>query len=759
MEHQQTQIRYYAHTKDGCTEEEWELLEDHLNKVANLAAEFSEAFTSNEWAYLAGLWHDLGKYHPRFQARLRDDTIRQQHAGAGAAHAVERDPKLGRFLAWMIAGHHAGLANFKQSGDGFPKPLGERLNDAKVSELQGALPSVPSDIASRSIPHLPPWIASVVSNNEDRTLFFEFWTRFLFSALVDADRLATEAFSDPEKSANRVAAYAPISDLRARLETHLAEMMTRLGPMNAERLVNQVRRSISEACLHAAELTPGLFSLTVPTGGGKTLAAMRFALAHAEQHSMERVIVVIPYTSIIEQNAKRYAGIFGAENVLEHHSNIDPEKRRETLGTEITTQQELAAENWDAPIVITTTVQFFESLFSNRPSRCRKLHNVARSVIILDEVQSLPAGYLLTILDGLKQLATLYGCSIVLSTATPPALCKRESLPAGLDGVREIIDDPSALAVDLRRVQYEWPPENTGPREWPELAAELATHRQVLVVTHRRQDARELAKELARLVPENEPVFHLSALMCPAHRLDVLERVREALDQGAACRLISTQLIEAGVDVDFPVVYRALGGLDSVVQAAGRCNREGKLESGRVVVFRAQSQPPPGILRQGLEVANIMLLENPDLDADNPQTQELYFRRLYFGQALDIKNIQRERREMNFATVGHDFRLIEDGFAHPIIIPWCDGAERLARLKHALDSGFPVGRNLFRALQPYTVSIYDKSFNVVQASGALEEVCEGLYALSETHRSRYDETFGLVIGDEPIAADPEQLVI
>ncbi len=748
---------YYAHTF-GENEEDWESLKDHLHKVAKLLAEFADVFDSRDWGYLLGLWHDLGKYHPRFQERLRDDTIRQPHAGAGAVHLSKRISGLWSYLALVIAGHHAGLANPTSSERVAQKPLRERLREAEKQEYPQSIEAAPKEILEHPIPsEAPAWITQAPI--EQQVFRAEFWLRFLFSALVDADRLATEAFCDPDKAALRAQAYNSLPDLCQRLESHMVAMESGLSAEKRALPINVARRAISQACLDRAAEESGLFSLTVPTGGGKTLAAMRFALNHAAQRELRRVIVVIPYTSIIEQNAKRYAEVFGARNVVEHHSNLDPKKKREQVGDDVLLQHEMAAENWDAPIVVTTTVQFFESLFSNETSRCRKLHNIARSVVILDEVQSLPPEFLMTILDGLQQLASHYGCSIVLSTATPPALKKRASLPYGLENVREIVDDPAGLAVSLRRVRYEWPDVDGEKANWLDLALELAGNNQVLAVVHQRKDARELAEEMEKHV-DPATLHHLSALMCPAHRLKVLDEVHKALAQGLPCRLVSTQLIEAGVDVDFPVVYRAMAGLDSVVQAAGRCNREGRLDQGRVVVFRAPTPPPSGTPRKGKEAAEVMLRATPDLDADAPDVQEEYFRRLYGVALQDTKNIQRERASFNFAAVGRDFHLIEDGFTYPVVIPWEDGAKRLEDLRRALKYGEHAGRDLFRALQPYTVSVYEKSFRAALNAGALEEVHEGLemYALRLTHLRHYHEKYGLVIGDDIALGDSSAMI-
>ena len=381
------------------------------------------------------------------------------------------------------------------------------------------------------------------------------------------------------------------------------------------------------------------------------------------------MIVAIPYTSIIEQNAEVYRLALGQENVIEHHANLDPDAE--------TIRNRLASENWDAPVVVTTNVQLLESLFANRPSRCRKVHNISGSVVLLDEVQTLPTRHLDAIVEVLQELTDSYGCSLVLSTATQPALVRSDSLPRGLRSVHEIVPNPPSLFARLRRVEVDWSGALAPEVSWSTLAAEISRHEVVLVVVHRRRDARELAE----LLPE-ERRFHLSALMCAAHRARTLEQIHQRLQSGGPCRVVSTQLIEAGVDVDFPVVYRALGGLDSIAQAAGRCNREGKLAAGRVIVFRSPTPPPAGTLRKGLERAESLLrAAGGALDLADPDLYATYFRVLYLGEDLDAAGVQAARQALKFATVARKLRLIEDGFAYPIVVPWGDGEQRLEALR------------------------------------------------------------------------------
>lgn len=740
------ELRNYAHSLPERPESEWEPLEVHLKEVATLAGEFSTAFGAPEWGELAGLWHDVGKYKPEFQARIRGSGDQVEHAGLGAALAASKGG-LGQALAFVIAGHHAGLANLTSQGDTIQSALRERLlRNAPDLERLGA--TIPAALREHPLPPAPDGLRPGSGTRSDQERFarrVEFWTRFLFSALVDADFLATESFYEPDRR-DFTRTFASIAALRELLDTHLQ----RFRP---DTPVNALRAGILDACRGAAPSAPGLFSLTVPTGGGKTLSSMSFALWHAERHGLRRVIVVIPYTSIIEQNARVYRQVFGDANVIEHHSNIDEARRAEENST-LELRRRLAAENWDAPIVVTTNVQFFESLFSNRPGRCRKLHNIARSVVVLDEAQSLPADYLNCVLDAMRELTAHYGSSLVLMTATQPALRRRDSLPAGLDEVREIIPHPGALAQALERVRIRWPAPDAPPTGYAELADSLVEHEQVLSIVHLRKDARVLAQQL----PAAERL-HLSALMCAAHRTEVLDEAKARLAWGAPCLLIATQLIEAGVDINFPVVYRALAGLDSLAQAAGRCNREGELRDekgdprmGEFHVFRAETRPPPGFLRMGMETMETLLREHGDsMTFGDGALLEKYFRMLYAKCETDRKGVQGERGQLNFATVAQRVRMIEDTYSHPVVVPWGDSEARVAAFRSR------PNRNTQRALQPYLVQIPERELNKLKALGAVEWVNESVHVLTRVFWNLYDREFGLVV-DEEASADPEALL-
>jgi CRISPR-associated endonuclease/helicase Cas3 len=725
----------FAHSRENEPESSWEPLDVHLREVATLAARFAAAFDSAEWGRLAGLWHDLGKYRPEFQDRIRGRRVQAPHAGAGAVHAYQ----VGLLpLAFAVAGHHAGMANQAAQQESSQLPLKQRLSEERPT-LDDIRSTVPPSILAQAKPAPPGW---VLASGNRGTL--EMWTRFLFSALVDADRLATEAFYTPGRRAF-TSTYDAVPALRARLDAHLDAMPGRTP-------VDGIRRDVLADCRAAADRDPGLFSLSVPTGGGKTLSSMAFALRHAERHGMRRVIAVVPFTSIIEQNARVYRDVLGAHNVIEHHSAIDEAARRETSG-ELEVRRRLATDNWDAPVIVTTAVQFYETLFSNEPSRCRKLHNIARSVVLLDEAQTIPTGFLLCLLDAMRELTAHYGCTLVLSTATQPALGRRAALPTGLEGVREIVGDPAALAAKLRRVTVRWPDAGV-VTPYTDVAAEMREHAQVLAVVHRREDARALAE----LLP-TEGRFHLSTRLCGAHRLTTLDAVRRALDGGAPCRLVSTQLVEAGVDVDFPVVFRALAGLDSLAQAAGRCNRNGALVdergtkiAGRFVVFRAETSPPASLRPPLARSEQLLASRGGALDLSDASVMEEFFRILYRDGDKDTRQIQPNRDALNFATVGDAMRLIDDGATHPLVVPWGDESpDRIAAFEQ-----WPT-REAARALQPLTVQVRDHELRVLQRLGAVAPIDGFGWKLSAPYLHLYHHDFGLML-DEDAAADAGALI-
>lgn len=694
---------FYAHTKEGKPPEEWQTLEAHLEGVAGLAESFASQFGCGGWGWQAGLWHDLGKYSDAFQKYLvtasspdphkADFAPRTDHSTAGAQHAVSEIEILGHLIAYVVSGHHAGLLDAIGEGACLDARLGKRIEP---------FDEAPSALLRPATLQVPPFVEKAFGNHDGFSIAF--FTRMLFSCLVDADFLDTERFVDPERAASRPT--WPM-DILEKMEKALTSYVRGLNP--DDNRVNRARALVREDCLKAAGERPGLFSLTVPTGGGKTLSSLAFALRHAIQNRFERIIYVLPFTTIIEQNADRFrdalaqvSSELGLDPVLEHHSNFDIEKE--------TTQSRLATQNWDAPLIVTTSVQFYESLFSNRTSHCRKLHNLAKSVINLDEVQNLPVDYLHPCLRAIEELSRNYAATIVLCTATQPAVEKRENFPIGLEKVREIVRNPPELYRKLKRVEVK----DTGQISDEDLVERLLEEDRVLCIVNTRGHARKLFEALKR---EGDDCYHLSALMCPAHRSCKLDEIRKNLESGKTCRVISTQLIEAGVDIDFPVVYRSLAGLDSIAQAAGRCNREGKSDAGRTCVFRSEHHRSESYFADTANVASQVLPLFDDPLA--LETVEHYFKLYYWDQSSrwDGKKIlQRFALQQNrglpflfsFATTAAEFHLIED-HSREVIIPWGNEGKKLCeRLRRV---SVPVPREILRKLQRYTVRIPIRTWN------------------------------------------------
>jgi CRISPR-associated endonuclease/helicase Cas3 len=562
----------------------------------------------------------------------------------------------------------------------------------------------------------------------------------VFSTLVDADFLDTEHHFDPTRSHQR-GSRVGLGELWQRLEAAQAAF----GSVQQGTL-NTLRHEIYTACVQSAEAHPGVFSLTVPTGGGKTRSSMAFALKHALVHGFERVIVAIPYTSIIEQTADVYRGIFGETCVLEHHSAVIMEHE----GCDPLSYQEvwtrLASENWDAPIVVTTTVQLFESLFAHRPSTCRKLHNIARSVLVLDEVQTLPPKLLTPILDVLQDLVEHYRVSVVLCTATQPALHDSPYLK-GLSNIREIVPDPPRYFTALRRVHYTLPSADE-KWDWDRVATEMQSAAQCLAIVNTKSDALQLLDAL------NDPTaVHLSTLLCGAHRRDVLHDVRHRLKVGDPCRLIATQVVEAGVDLDFPLVLRAVGPLDRIVQAAGRCNREGRLASGRVVVFwPIEGKVPPGEYRAGMDTA-MSLLSRPQVDLHDPALYQTYFALLYQTVETDAKGIQNLRQVLDYPEVAQRLRLIEDDTVAVVVRYTRLGSDHSEAddLLRIVRQQSELPRWALRRLQPYLVNVRTRLVPDYHRQGLLSEITPGLWEWL----GGYDLVRGLVVANR----DPAELVI
>lgn len=690
---------------------DWQELDAHLREVADIAAGFARKFQSTDWAWNAGWLHDLGKAADEFQSYLirqngLDDpdydggSGRVNHSSAGAAYAeVNFGLIAGRTLAYLAAGHHAGLPDF------FPTDSANAALQVRLLEGKGNLERIRERIEIfRSCLHSnlrPPAFL-----NSDG---YHLWVRMLFSCLVDADSLDTEAFLNPLQAENR-SGFPTLAELKHGFDTHMGILVSR----SQKTPVNDVRQEVLADCRSAANTRPGLFTLTVPTGGGKTLASMAFAIGHALKHGKERIIYVIPYTSIIEQTSSVFADVFGRKNVVEHHSNLDPDNE--------TPRSQLASENWDAPIIVTTNVQFFESLFAAKRSRCRKLHNIVNSVVILDEVQLLPPKLLTPCVDALNRLARDYGVTMVLATATQPAL-------PGLDNPKEIIKEPGALYSKLKRTEISMPADFSLPASWADVAKEIAQYDQALCVVNSRRDC----FDLFNLMPEG--TIHLSALMCGEHRTEAIQKIKKKLMNGSPVRVISTQLVEAGVDIDFPVVFRALCGLDSIAQSAGRCNREGRMNLegriGMVRVFIPPKPAPAGLLRKGEDTTREMAVSQ-EFNAQDPE-QYIKFFQTFYSRVNDtgadwlrdrfVKDVlSPDGPSVHFRTAGQEFSLIDDQAQRPVFVRFGESVRWLDELRRIGPSR--VG---LRRLQRYSVNLSHRVFFEATGKGLVEEVWPGFW--------------------------------
>lgn len=717
----------YAHTpnKNG----QWHYLELHLKEVAELAKKIAGKFGAGDLAYWIGLWHDMGKANPEFQEYLQrcinePDRLHRgpDHKGAGSVLASKN---LGP-LAFPVAGHHGGLMNLSD----LKTWLSEKSASSQIQEVLQKLPGQGFNLSPSATLTQPSFITG--------ELDAEFFIRMLFSALVDADFLDTEDHFNPDNKAKR-GNFPSLSYLWQRFENDQNKITGK-----SDDQLNIIRNEVYLDCIKAAELPPGFFRLTVPTGGGKTRSGMAFGLRHAITHGMGRVIFAIPYTSIIEQTADVYRDIFGKEAVLEHHSAIAYDDALDNID-DGTSWARLASQNWDAPIIVTTTVQLFESLLSNKTSKCRKLHNIANSVIILDEVQTLPTKLLAPILDVLRQLVNHYGVTVVFCTATQPALEDSPYLK-GIKNIREIVNKPANLFSVMKRVNYQKPSKDE-KWDWKRVAAEMSQSPQCLAITNTKDDAMSLLSAI-----DDPSALHLSTLLCGAHRRDVLSKVRRLLDEVKPCRLVSTQVVEAGVDLDFPLVLRAVGPLDRIVQAAGRCNRNGKMEErGRVVVFNpVEAKIPSGDYRTGTDTA-FSLMNSESFNFHDPKVYEDYFKKLYQAVNTDAKRIQESRENLKYKDVDDKFKMIDDASISVIV-----RYKGLNNEKNEVDKILSSIKYMppsvaFRKLQPYLISIKQYKFHQFQLDGLIIEISEGRYEWC----GAYDNVRGLMA----TGRNPEDFVV
>lgn len=700
---------YLAHlTEDGRTQ----TILEHLKGTASLCSAFAAAFDAEAQGQLAGMAHDIGKYSAAFQRRLHGGP-KVDHASAGAFECLKAQQLA---AAFAISGHHGGLPDGGGRGDAAGAgTFWGRINRAS----QGRLEDYHAWQSEFSLPHAN---TPAFAGTRLEGMFF---TRMLFSCLVDADYTDTGAFMD--NSPYLPASSSSMEELWRRLETYVSGWFPPKGALNMQRCV------ILEQCMSAgAQYGPGLFTLTVPTGGGKTVASLSFALAQAKARRMKRIVYVIPYTSIIEQTAQTFREILGDENVLEFHSGVQFDQQEDDASSSETSPLTRSVETWDVPVIVTTAVQFFESLYACQPSKCRKLHNLAQSVLIFDEAQMLPLPYLRPCVWAIAQLVRHYGASAVLCTATQPALDPIFQEFAPEIPIREICPMAEAHWESFRRVSFQ----QAGTLSWMDLAARLQQQEQVLCVVNTRRAAREVFHQLSG--PGN---FHLSTLMYPAHRKRILDEIRRRLRDGLPCRVVSTSLIEAGVDVDFPAVYRELSGLDSILQAAGRCNREGKRppEDSIVTIFQGED-PPPRLFETSIGAGKIVL----DHCQDVSSRAAIH---TYFSTLLDLKGAEAqdahhilplmESEFFPFRTVAERFHLIESPTT-TVYLPLEEGAG----LVELLRSG-QYSRTLYRRLGQYGVSVYPQHLAALEQAGALEHLEDGSVVLRDI--GLYTQTTGLTL--------------
>lgn len=709
-----------AHTRNAAGQRQ--PLVSHLRNVARLTGNFGASLHATAAASYLGLAHDVGKLDPAFQAYLRRCEEDPTWRGHGPDHKAAGSDLAGQqvgLAALAVQGHHGGLS----SAATFRTWLADARKRPEVAQAERDAFALLPELHTRERPSLPRW-------SEDDPLAAELLLRLIFSTLVDADFLDTEHHFSPERSGRRSRSPS-LSELWQRFERSHAHAFA--VTVHGD-LVAQTRAEVYRACLRAADAPPGVFRLTVPTGGGKTLSGLAFALRHALRNGQHRVIVAVPFLAITEQTADVYRAALetpadAGEVVLEHHSEA-----LWTAGTEdfdaATQWGRLAAENWDAPVTVTTTVQLFESLFAGTPARCRKLHRLAGSVLILDEAQALPPHLLTPILDVLRELVAHYGVSVVLCTATQPAFGAIDafaSVPA-----TEIVREPEHLFRTLRRVRYEW---WDTPAAWDAAAAQMRAERQALAIVNTKRDALALLDAL-----DDPDALHLSTALCGAHRRAAIGAVRQRLAEGTACRLVATQVVEAGVDLDFPFVLRAVAPLDSIIQAAGRCNREGRLPEGRVLVFQPAQGGLPGGAYRTATGQTLAVFGAGRFDPDDPATASAYFRALYGLLDTDRERIQQMRRSLDYPAVGRAFQMIEP--TDSVVVPYGSSSEqaKVARLLVQIARRDGSARHLFRSLQPYVVAVPPGAATRYADQGLATSIVPGVWRWE----GRYDPVRGLV---------------
>lgn len=695
----------------GATDEhpEGQSIEAHLKGTGDLAETFAAEFGAAANGKLCGLAHDIGKYSDEFQLRLRGGK-KVDHATAGA---IECFKIKAAFEAVCVIGHHSGLPNVGHKDADTTES--QTFFGRKLRAEQGGIP----DYRKNWNGHIA--LPQDYFRPSGRGFATAFYIRMLYSCLVDADYIDTETFMNGDAGRGN---YEPLSALCDKLTAYISKWN------NPTREIDILRQKILNSCINNSGNPRGMFTLTVPTGGGKTVASMAFALNHAAANSMKRIIYVIPYTSIIEQNAKVFRDILGQENVVEHHSQVSHELSEDA--DELEYRSALATENWDAPVIVTTAVQFFESLYANRSSKCRKLHNIANSVIIFDEAQMIPSNNLRPCVAAIAELVRAYNATAVLCTATQPAIDEMLLEYSKKESVVELCPDVDGMFEKFRRTSFE----KEGRLTTDELVSRLESQQQVLCIVNTRKFAQEVYEALP-----SEGRFHLSTLMCPVHRKQKLDEIRERLKSGKTCRVVSTSLIEAGVDVDFPRVFREMAGLDSILQAAGRCNREGKrsAESSIVTVFESENKV------NKLIAVNRDAAEETVRDWTQPNTTstiERYFKAYRDFLRNDDKSgvITASEKGISgcglpFEWIAKEFKLIDQN-TFAVYIPIGEGKELVSRLREGERS-----RGLYRRAGMYSVSIYENHFNALINAGAAEPFGDDAAFLTDC--SLYSDEKGL----------------
>lgn len=733
------QIAHVRALEDGSYEAQ--PLLDHLHGVAELAQSYAERITDypelGEIGYLLGLLHDLGKYQEGFQRYIRqqsglDPTLngwRTPHSPAGARYAYDLkqaggSQQLLKILSLCIGAHHRGLYNDSEwRGQVVSSSDTKRAVANLVKGLRPEALQLEELLHKASLDKVATMWDKL--NEED----YQLLVRMLFSCLVDADFLDTERFMSPDKSLVRQSAKASLEQMLAQLEEYVSHF-------NREGRINEARAAFLDQCrTHGRTAKRKIYSLTLPTGAGKTVSSMMWALEHAIAQGCERIIYVIPYTSIITQTAQTFRDIFGADQVLEHHSDVDAKERSD----EALEYTKLMTENWDVPLVVTTNVQFFESLYAHRVSRCRKLHNICNSVVVFDEVQMFPPRLLNPILRVVEGLHYAFRVEPLFCTATLPVFDKNilaDSKRIGheffflKERIQEVVPYDAERFAPFDKVRYHWDPLRLSTEE---LAERLGEHKSFLCIVNSRKDAARLHAALKAQDKSSEGLIHLSRRMCSAHIQERIEEIRHRLKDGEPVRVVSTPLVEAGVDLDFPVVYRAMAGLDSVMQAAGRCNREGRMaEPGEVYIFRlTDGTDIPGEMSWAQGALEDLLDRLTEQGAPQRAEIERYYKAFYNDvDCFDNKKDKEVSKllwdegddrckglRFEYETASENFRYIENQDT-PIVIPYGDAGKAIIK---KLQSHLPLTRQEYRQMNRLTVGLKQKDCLTLRGSISVSE--------------------------------------